>query len=64
MFWRFLIILPGIVLIFWISSLFHGSTAFLICLLLLNCLEKICKVLFVQPAFNKYSDFQTLGLSS
>lgn len=64
MFWRFLVVLPGIALIIWISSYFHGLTAFAISLFLWNCLDKICKRLFVLPAFKTYGDFQTLGLSS
>jgi hypothetical protein len=63
-FWRFLVVLPSVALIFWISSFFHGFTAFLVFLFLWNCLTKICKTLFVHPSFSNYSDFQTLGLSS
>jgi hypothetical protein len=61
---RFLLIIPGVALIFWISSLFHGTTAFLVFLLLWCEFRRICKALFVHPFFQNYGNFQTLGLSS
>jgi hypothetical protein len=64
MFRRFLLIIPGAALIFWISSLFHGTTAFFVFLLLWFEFRRICKVLFVRSFFQSYGNFQTLGLSS
>jgi len=63
-FWRFLVVLPSVALIFWIATLFHGLSTFVIFLFLWNCLNKICRKLFVLPAFKNYSDFQTLDLSA
>jgi hypothetical protein len=63
-FWRFLVVLPSMALIFWITSYFNGFTAFVVFLFLWNCLSKLCKKLFVHPIFATYSDFQTLGLSA
>ncbi len=64
MFRRFLLILPGVALIFWISSFFHGTTAFVVFLLLWSEFRRICKALFARSFFQSYVDFQTLGLSS
>jgi hypothetical protein len=61
---RFLLIIPGTALIFWISSLFHGATAFLVFLLLWSEFRRICKALFAHSLFQDYGNFQTLGLSS
>ena len=64
MFWRFFVIVPGLILAFWISSFFHGFTAFLVFVFLWSRLTDLCKDLFLHPAFRTYSDVQTLGLSS
>ena len=64
LFLRFLGVFSGVVLIFWISSFFHGFWAVLAFLCLWNALRDICRKLFARPAFRKYPDFQTLGLSS
>lgn len=64
MFRRFLFIIPGVALIFWISSLFQGAAAFLIFLLLWFELRRICKALFVRTFFHVPKNIQTLGLSS
>lgn len=64
MFRRFLLIAPGVALIAWISSLFHGVGAFLIFLLLWFELRRICRALFVRPFFHVPRNVQTLGLSS
>jgi hypothetical protein len=64
MFRRFLLIIPGAALIFWVSSFFHGATAFLVFLLLWSEFRRICKALFVRSFFQNYGNFQSLGLSS
>jgi hypothetical protein len=59
------VIFPSLALIFWLSSFFHGTRSFLICLFLCHyCLTKIYEKLFACPAFRMYSDIQTLNLSS
>jgi hypothetical protein len=63
-FWRFLVIVPSVAMIFWIASYFSGFTAFVVFLFLWNCLSKLCRELFLHPIFATYSDFQTLDLSS
>lgn len=64
MFRRFLLIIPGAGLIFWISSLFQGVMAFVVFLLLWSEFRRICRALFVHSFFQSYGGFQSLGLSS
>ena len=60
---RCLLYICGVVMAFSIAvNFFHGFAVYVVAFLLLNCVDRTCRVLFKYPIFNQHKSLHTLNL--